>query len=174
MPASLGCFLRSLTPLQPLKMIGPDIPAHLLGNRSTTPEDKESPEAGPSQPASIGPAIPPELLSRTHESAAADEEDDEDDYMPALPPDLSRTEISATSGPPKKVLGPSFPTFSNRRDDDDDDDDVGPMPLPAGYVLPEKDGVTEFLEKEERRRKQVEVSYDVSRPGASSEADKFL
>ena len=32
------------------------------------------------------------------------------------------------------------------------------MPLPEGVVVEEKDGVQEFLEKEERRRKQVEVS----------------
>ena len=40
---------------------------------------------------------------------------------------------------------------------DDDDDDVGPMPLPAGVALYEKDGVEEFLEREERRRKNIEV-----------------
>ena len=43
--------------------------------------------------------------------------------------------------------------------DDSDDEDVGPMPLPAGYAVEEKDGVTEFLEKEERRRKQIEVRF---------------
>ena len=45
----------------------------------------------------------------------------------------------------------------SRYEDDDDDDDVGPRPLPAGYAVEEKDGVQEFLEREERRRKQLEV-----------------
>ena len=49
-------------------------------------------------------------------------------------------------------------------EDDDDDDEVGPMPLPGGFVVEEKDGVTEFLEKEEKRRKQVEVSHLIACP----------
>ena len=44
-----------------------------------------------------------------------------------------------------------------RYEEDEDDDDVGPRPLPAGYAVEEKDGVQEFLEREERRRKQLEV-----------------
>lgn len=140
-------------------MIGPDVPAHLLSNRSTTPPDDDEPEAGPSQPATVGPAIPAALLTKNPVPEVAEDEDDEDDYMPALPPDLNKSQPSAPSGPPRKVLGPSFPPLAGGRGAylDDDDDDVGPMPLPAGYQVPEKDGVTEFLEKEERRRKLVEV-----------------
>lgn len=147
-----ACLLHSLV------MIGPDIPAHLLHNRSTTPEDEQE-EAGPSQPpSSIGPVIPPELQSRDRTPQANNNEDDEDedDYVPELPPDLAAARASQDLGG-KRVQGPSFPGAAPRAHyDDDSDEDVGPMPLPAGVYVEEKDGVAEFLEKEERRRKQIE------------------
>lgn len=136
-------------------MIGPELPAHLLAKRSTTPDDGPE-EAGPSQPAAtIGPVIPSDLPT-PQAKAQQDDEDDEDDYVPELPPDLAASRAESSS---KRVQGPSFPGAPPRRayDEDDEDEDVGPMPLPAGYVLPEKDAVTEFMEKEERRRKQAEV-----------------
>lgn len=150
-------------------MIGPDIPTQLLQNRSTTPEE----EAGPSEH-SIGPAIPPEILARSSAPTSVhqqqEEEEEEDDYYaPALPPDLlaarsgpSNAAPAASSSKPKPVVGPTFPSsLANRYDryheDEESDEDVGPMPLPEGVVLEEKDGVQEFLEKEERRRKQIEV-----------------
>ncbi|CAL1696827.1 unnamed protein product [Somion occarium] len=149
-------------------MIGPDIPTQLLQNRSTTPEE----EAGPSEH-SIGPAIPPEILARSSAPTSVhqqqEEEEEEDDYYaPALPPDLlaarsgpSNAAPAASSSKPKPVVGPTFPSsLANRYDryheDEESDEDVGPMPLPEGVVLEEKDGVQEFLEKEERRRKQIE------------------
>ncbi|KAI0697147.1 hypothetical protein BC835DRAFT_1270798 [Cytidiella melzeri] len=140
-------------------MIGPDLPPHLLRNRSTTSGEDDEPEAGPSQPASIGPTLPSHLLTKKPAPTPTEDEDDEDDYMPALPPDLNRSQPPVPSGPPRKVMGPSFPPSITGRGsfhDDEDDDDVGPMPLPAGYVMKEKDGVTEFLEREEKRRKEVE------------------
>ena len=139
-------------------MIGPDIPAHLLAQPSTHEEDDASDsEAGP---VPIGPEIPSSVSTsepRPRASAPTEEEeDDEDDYAPALPPELAAARASTS----KKVLGPAFPpsvAAAHYDDDDDDDDDVGPRPLPAGYVIEEKDGVQEFLEREERRRKQLEV-----------------
>ena len=144
-------------------MIGPDIPAHLLPQVSSAEQDdasdNEGPEPalaiGPQIPSSIGPQIPPSLSKLPGASAIHEEEgedDDEDDYAPALPPELA----AARS---KKVLGPSLPPSLSRPsyDEDDDDDDVGPRPLPQGIVLEEKDGVQEFLEREERRRKHLEV-----------------
>ena len=70
-------------------MIGPEIPAEFLSNRSATPNDAEedgSNEAGPST--SIGPQIPPEVLERAREAPTTDrppeeeedEDEDEDDY----------------------------------------------------------------------------------------------
>ena len=52
---------------------------------------------------------------------------------------------------------PNFARYTTIIDVEDDDDDVGPRPLPQGVVLEEKDGVQEFLEREERRRKHLEV-----------------
>lgn len=139
-------------------MIGPELPAHLLNNnRSTTPDD-EPEEAGLSQPpptVTVGPVIPPDLQKSIPQVGNVDEEDD-DDYVPELPPDLA---AARATHPPtgRRVQGPSFPGAPPRPTYSDDEDDVGPMPLPSGVILEEKDGVTEFLEKEERRRKQIEV-----------------
>ena len=164
-------------------MIGPDIPVHLLGNCSTTPEDNDNEEAGPST--SIGPVIPSDVLSRPREAtppvnaAAPDEdEDDDDDYAPALPPDL----VAARSGPPaqpppvttsRHMQGPALPPrmHPQRYDySDEDDDDVGPMPLPHGVVIEEEDGVSAFLKKEEQRRKHIEVRPSLARTPAASDS----
>ncbi|KAJ3483558.1 hypothetical protein NLI96_g6227 [Meripilus lineatus] len=153
-------------------MIGPSIPAHLLAKRSTTPDDNDETEAGPSAP-SIGPSIPQNLQSpQRHIPTSGNEpqeEEEEDDYTPALPPDL----VAARSAPPssssnaksKPVAGPTLSSQSKlrsthpqlqREDEEDSDDDYGPQPLPQGVVLEQNEGVREFLEKEERRRKQIE------------------
>ena len=147
-------------------MIGPDIPAHLLSGRSTTPDSE--PEAGPSLPPTVGPSIPPELqkpVEQVQNKEEEEEDEDEDDYVPELPPDLAAARGGSSASTSRRVQGPSFPSGPPRPTYDSDDDDVGPMPLPAGYAFEEKDGVTEFLEREERRRKQAEV-----RPMARSSA----
>ncbi|PSR82983.1 hypothetical protein PHLCEN_2v5953 [Hermanssonia centrifuga] len=148
-------------------MIGPDIPVQFL---STAGDDIN--EAGPSIPSSIGPAIPPEVLARSQQYNGEDE--DEEDYAPALPPDL----VIARGGPAgssKQIQGPALPPSSARQrygeSDDDEDDDYGPMPLPAGVAFEESDGVREFLEKEERRRKQVE---EASKPKALQREEWML
>ena len=145
-------------------MIGPDIPAHLLARAPANDEEDSDTEAGPAPPpASIGPEIPSSIgpqipasvsASRVGPSAPVEAEEEEEDYAPALPPHLAAArEVNA-----KRVIGPARPTATPRyEDEDDDDDDVGPMPLPAGVALYEKDGVEEFLEREERRRKNIEV-----------------
>ena len=89
------------------------------------------------------------------------EEGEEDDYTPALPPDLVAarsshpTTTSIPSTKPKSVVGPALPPSLARsreaEDEEDSDDDYGPQPLPAGIVLEENEGVREFLEKEERK-----------------------
>ncbi|KAH7925689.1 hypothetical protein BV22DRAFT_417566 [Leucogyrophana mollusca] len=128
---------------------------------------------------SIGPQIPAHLLP----TPTAEDSDEDDDYTPALPPDLlaARTQPGPSSGTPRptsppvpppaasasisrsaadsssrRVVGPSFPGPNSY--DDDSDDDVGPKPLPAGLSAAheERSGVQEFLEREERRRKQAE------------------
>lgn len=152
-------------------MIGPSIPGHLSSKHSTTPDDDDEIEAGPSAPV-IGPAIPQNLPPPQHQPTGGneqEEEEEEDDYTPALPPDLVAARSShSTVTPPtnttksKAVVGPTFPPRSKqnrhtREEEEDSDDDYGPQPLPAGVVLEENEGVREFLEKEERRRKQIEV-----------------
>ncbi|KAL1952358.1 hypothetical protein VTO73DRAFT_1507 [Trametes versicolor] len=148
-------------------MIGPDIPAHVLAGSSSR-NDESSEEEGPAPaPIPVGPQIPSHLTAGPSkptaytDAVAEEEDDDDDDYAPQLPPDLAAARASTA----KKVLGPTFPPSMTGRwyDDDDDDDEVGPRPLPQGYVAEEKDGVQEFLEREERRRKQIE---EASKPKA--------
>lgn len=141
---------------------------------------------------SIGPQIPTHLLT----ASANDNSDDDDDYTPALPPDLAAARAKAgpslpqskdTSGSPPHVLtasntnkqrihGPSLrgvgqsvtprrlPSLSRPDSDSDssDDSEVGPQPLPSSTrPQPEKTAVQEFIEREERRRKNIE---EASRP----------
>lgn len=148
--------------------IGPALPphlAHLAAASSRSPS--ASPPPGPLAP--TGPALP------------VDEEGD--DYVPALPPHLlaARQARASSSGVEKKsvnlsigpsvspsigatlptagparsssISGPSFP-----EDDDSDDEVIGPVPVPtAGEEEDEAQAaVREFLEREERRRKQAE------------------
>jgi len=149
-----------------MSSIGPQIPAHFQ-NRPISDEEGDV-------DADIGPQIPPELVQQ---SPPQDEDDDDDDYGPALPPDMiaarsagpSVSRASApTSSASKRVVGPSFPSYppiydprvhSFPHEDDEDEDDFGPKPLPAGVKHAEKDAVTEFMEREERRKKLAEVWF---------------
>ncbi|WVQ75363.1 hypothetical protein IAR50_004982 [Cryptococcus sp. DSM 104548] len=136
--------------------IGPTLPphlAHLAGNRS--PSGSPPPE---------GPAPP---------QAADDEE--EDDYVPALPPHLQTSRQSNPRPAAGPSVGPSAPTAGPSRppsagpaaapsagpffpeDDDSDDEIVGPVPVPSAYADDDPDaGVREFMEREERMRKDAE------------------
>ena len=134
-------------------LVGPHILTHLLNPPSTS--------KGPS--VTVGPILPPEFLKN---SANKEEEEDEDDYMPELPPDLVQSRIAAPSapGPSSRQVGPSLPSYAPTYDprnyadeEDDDDDDFGPKPLPAGMQHRQTDAVKEFMEKEEKRRKHLEV-----------------
>ncbi|KAG5652834.1 hypothetical protein H0H81_003458 [Sphagnurus paluster] len=143
--------------------IGPELPPHLLQHSEEKEETQETP--------AVGPHIPPSLLSQNN--ATIDEDDDEDDYVPQLPPDMLANRAAGPSKPSpgsptisenKRVVGPSMPSYPptydpryhSAYDDDDDDDDFGPKPLPAGVKHAEKDAVQEFMEREERRRKDAE------------------
>ncbi|EPQ61252.1 hypothetical protein GLOTRDRAFT_135771 [Gloeophyllum trabeum ATCC 11539] len=157
-----------------MSSIGPQIPPHLLNQTkpSTSDDDEEA-----------GPQLPPEHASanRSDEQRGQkqeEEESDEDDYVPALPPDLAASRRAGPSlpslsppraSPPKRVIGPSFPPPSFQ--EDDDDDEVGPVPLPAGAGPVEEDGVREFLEREERRRKAAE---DAAKPKALQREEWML
>ena len=158
-----------------MSSIGPELPPHLqnkLQDSSQSDEEEETSVVGPQIPLHLaaGPSKPPSQHSprATTEARKEEEEEsdsDEDNYGPALPPELlaSRSKSSTSA----KVVGPSLPQHHNinqnhdrRYGDDADEDsdvDVGPMPLPAGISFEEEDGVREFMEREERRRKQIEV-----------------
>lgn len=157
--------------------IGPQLPAHLLRKqseafKSTTPSpfsaDEDNEDAGP---APIGPHIPANIHNRRSQSAQDntnqdhdlgdnDDDDDDDAYVPALPPNLltSRTStVEPISRAEKRVLGPSLPSRDNYDEDENDEEDYGPKPS-FSSVGQEDDGVREFMEKEEKRRKELEVS----------------
>ncbi|KAG6909090.1 hypothetical protein DXG01_002071 [Tephrocybe rancida] len=146
--------------------IGPALPPRL--------QSSEGPE-----PTTAGPQIPPGLLKQ---QPAEDDEDDEDDYVPELPPDLAATRSAGPSVPAparsssneeKRVSGPSMPSYPPIYDpnyqeayneDDDDDDDFGPKPLPSGVQHAQTDAVKEFMEREERRRKEAEEAAKPKAP----------
>lgn len=93
--------------------------------------------------------------------------DEDDAFGPALPPELmaSRNKVvpeeKRSESKAKRVLGPSMPGHERQSDDEEEesDDDYGPMPIPADARGTDtvSEGVREFLEKEEKRRKEVEV-----------------
>lgn len=109
--------------------------------------------AGPQHPPSIGAQIPSSVTSPSLPATADSEDDDEDAYMPELPPDL------APAKPTARMQGPAMPPGVGARyvADDDSDDDFGPMPLPGGLGERRVDPVQEFRAKEEARRKAAEV-----------------
>ncbi|KAK8843469.1 hypothetical protein IAR55_007126 [Kwoniella newhampshirensis] len=147
----------------------------------------------------IGPTLPPHLAhlaasrspsppGRSPGPAAADEEEDEDDYVPALPPHILavRGEKSSSpsvgpsigpsipsaapsigpsmpiavgpsmpprAGPSRSTVGPSY----GLEDEDSDDDVIGPRPIPtSGEEEGSGSAIREFMEREERRRKEAE------------------
>ncbi|WWD20999.1 hypothetical protein CI109_105480 [Kwoniella shandongensis] len=147
--------------------IGPSLPphlAHLAASRSPSPP---GPSLGPPGPAA--------------------EEEDEDDYVPALPPHLAAARgnkgaapsLGPSIGPSAPTVGPSIgpsiptvgptlppttagpsrppPSYLNQYDDDSDDDVIGPRPVPtAGGEEEAGSAIREFMEREERRRKDAE------------------
>lgn len=107
------------------------------------------PTAGPS----IGPQVPAS-------KPPPPDSDDEDDYVPELPPNFVAQRTTQ-----KRVVGPTLPSSRPEAyEDEEDEDDVGPMPLPSylNSQPEEQDGVTEFLEREKRRKKAIEVSMIVT------------
>jgi hypothetical protein len=142
-----------------MSAIGPQIPPHLLNAADDDDSDKSSPEpllqAGTREPPH--PANEPKFTTSPVDPSHSgdDGEEDEDAYLPALPPDLVAT---------KRKLGPALPAHSSQTQFHDDlsDEEVGPMPAPAGLQTNSADdAVREFMEREERRRKADE---EASRP----------
>ncbi|KAL1689054.1 hypothetical protein GGG16DRAFT_115433 [Schizophyllum commune] len=122
----------------------------------------------------IGPELPPHL-QRHKKDEDEEPSDDEDAFLPELPPDLkggAKAASSSTPGPstsapspsasgssaaPASTSKPSAFTRPPPYDDDDSDDDVGPKPLGAPAVRhDENEGIRRFLEVEQRRREEAE------------------
>lgn len=131
-----------------MSAIGPQIPAQLLNAGNS--EDNEN-EYGPAPPPQVGPKTPSHPTETGH--PGPDEEEDEDAYRPALPPDLVA---------PKRTIGPTLPTNASQTrfhdsDDTSDSEEVGPIPASAAsQANSADDAVREFMEREERRRKAGE------------------
>ncbi|KZO99646.1 hypothetical protein CALVIDRAFT_560987 [Calocera viscosa TUFC12733] len=165
--------------------VGPAMPAHLLNRRDQEDEDEDdADDLGPALPpdlatkrfkpqrsdddeersSGIGPSLPPHLQRRPTVPSQPVEESDEDDYMPALPPDLHKSETrsgstmtGSASAPPRRVMGPSFPTGPPS---DSEDDEIGPLPPTVDDLAHEKSGVEEFLERERRREEQAKQAAE--------------
>ncbi|GAA5889191.1 hypothetical protein JCM6882_000671 [Rhodosporidiobolus microsporus] len=149
--------------------IGPQLPPHLAALADPSGSASDPP------PASAGPSAGPHLPT----APPADEDDSDDDYGPALPPDLVKGPVAGptlpppVAGPSKASIGPQLPPhLAGGRPSpppapssrpiagpsrpppayaaDDSDDDFGPMPLPAGVAVDENDGARQFREREER------------------------
>ncbi|KAF9042216.1 hypothetical protein BJ165DRAFT_1486240 [Panaeolus papilionaceus] len=113
-----------------MSYIGPQIPAHLLQQRSqedNIDDDDTGASSGPSAP--IGPAIPAHLLNQAQSSKLSVYDEDDDDDGPQLPP---------ASAKPSASIGPSIPAHllnqnisrNEDKDEESDDDDIGPS-LPS-------------------------------------------
>jgi len=164
-----------------MSSIGPQIPAHLLGQFKRVSHEQEDDEsdggAGPKPPkSSIGPQIPDHFQTSTRagESEVRVYDDSEDDTGPRPSLDTlrrrvveverergSRPFVGAEQGKANlpRVLGPSLPgrgVTVAHDSDDDDDDDIGPKPF-VGSQHSQPDAIKDFMEKEEKRRKAAEV-----------------
>jgi hypothetical protein len=96
---------------------------------------------------SIGPQIPAHLLAQIQSSNNDSDDNSDSDTGP---------QPSTATVVPSRPLAPSIPLVHPSRYDSDSDDDIGPKPLAAGqYEQP--DPVKEFMEKEEKRKKAVQV-----------------
>jgi hypothetical protein len=180
-------------PSLPPASLGPSLPPGLAGTSSASTRVNENEDGGtgdayassisagyangsrapvgPHRPsaASIGPMPPAVAAGRAPSAPAPADEDDEDDYVPALPPGFARPGPSASTASAavpraapsarRPVAGPTMPGRGAPAPalDDDSDDDVGPRPLPVGLTTTKKDAAAEFREREEARRKAVEV-----------------
>ena len=139
---------------------------------------------------SIGAHIPPHLLASTNDVSDDDDDDYMPALPPDLAaartkvgPSPQPTKGLSSDSPPRvsaaskgKIHGPALPCVSpptfpshspsvSRSGADSDfnsDSEVGPQPLPSStHPKAEKSAVQEFIEREERRRKNVE---EASRP----------
>ncbi|WVO18264.1 hypothetical protein L204_105975 [Cryptococcus depauperatus] len=148
--------------------IGPSLPPHLShlaqasGSRSPSGSPHSEPLTGPS------PAITNVecVVGDDRPSVDKEQDEDKDDYAPALPPHMAsahQTKVAGPSLPPNLMSGRSSsigPLIARPHPEDDDSDDDVYGPVPASNIGDEDsnayDPVKEFMELEERRRKDIE------------------
>ncbi|THH06338.1 hypothetical protein EW146_g9640, partial [Bondarzewia mesenterica] len=119
-----------------------------------------SPQRPSHMPNASNPSTVPSLRPPHPPYEEEEEEEDDDDYTPALPPDLAASRSTgtgpgSTAGPSRRVLGPSLGP-QRQEEEESEDEAIGPAPPPAGVTLDPRDGIREFMEKEEQRRKHIE------------------
>ncbi|KAI8641755.1 hypothetical protein BD408DRAFT_367666 [Parasitella parasitica] len=173
---------------------GPQIPAHLLEKkRQSNSEEVDSEAIGPQMPLSLGPQIPQHIFEQkkststinTDEIAISDDEDieagpqipqhivdqkksteeeDPNDFAPALPPDLLEQRQKQQQQPNqrpavgrrRRPVGPSLPSGPIPSSTDDDDFLVGPA-LPKDYNVEEEAKYSAIQAIEERARSTKEA-----------------
>ncbi|KAJ4485252.1 hypothetical protein J3R30DRAFT_3654799 [Lentinula aciculospora] len=123
----------------------------------------------------IGPELPPHLQhlsGRAEKSEKPEDNDCEDDYTPALPPDMipsTPSNAAASSSKPstasKSYSGPAHNASYSYSFDSDSDDGIGPMPLPSTAARPTVDPVAEFIAKEERRKERIREQEEENKKG---------
>jgi len=135
--------------------IGPQIPAHLLTQYRKQNDDNDNNDEGPCQPSSEIPSYV--VSSSTTESQfwVYDDDDVRPRELSKGEDRLSESHSNSWDSQGKRVLGPSIPLADGS--DDSDDDDIGPKPLQPGTQNKQPDAVKDFMEKEENRRKAIEV-----------------
>ena len=131
--------------------IGPQIPAHLLTQYRKQNDDNDNNDEGPPQPS---PEIPSYVVSSsTTESQFSVFDVRRRELSKGDRPSESHSTSWGSQG--KRVLGPSIPLAYGS--DSSDEDDIGPKPLQPGTQNKQPDAVKDFMEKEENRRKAIEV-----------------
>ncbi|KAI5992172.1 hypothetical protein EDD15DRAFT_1039963 [Pisolithus albus] len=152
--------------------IGPHIPPHLIPTVSATPtadDDADEDDCMPALPPDLatgrakpGPSLSPKAPTALHPVSSAEESTSN-----------SRSPSSAPAPAARRVYGPALPTvgpsgttpppgpsYSSDFSDADSDGEVGPqLPTRSPFSNAHNEGksaVEEFIEREERRRKNVE------------------
>jgi hypothetical protein len=135
--------------------IGPQIPAHLLTQYRKQDDDNDNNDEGPRPPSPELPSYG--VSSSTTESQFWVYDEDDGGSRELFKGEDRPSESHSTSGDSlgKRVLGPSIPLVYDS--DGSDEDDIGPQPLQPGTQHKQPDAVKEFMEKEEKRRKAIEV-----------------
>ncbi|KAL0088547.1 hypothetical protein J3Q64DRAFT_1726382 [Phycomyces blakesleeanus] len=180
-------------------MIGPEIPSHLL-------QPKQSPEPSPadeSSTVSIGPVLPPHLANRSSSVPetqlpsvptvpavdTAPASDDEDAFLPELPPDLLEQRKKTEPKPQiedrnnnnnnkqqhrrRRPVGPAMPSCPLSVATYEDAEDIGPV-LPSSYD-PEKMAVQSTMaDIEERARQSKEQMEKKDDPSGKIERPEWM